>query len=78
MSDHHRDPHDGQDMDILDYQFIVINNFNDPMTRQIEEAVRIQKSLKSGLHIDKNGKQRSITSLNRKNEHFTARKIFIE
>ena len=78
MWDHHRDHHDGQNLDILDYQFNVIINFNDPMTRQIEEAVRIQQSLKLGLYIDKNGKARSIKSLNRKNEHFTARKRFTE
>ena len=43
-------------MDIQGFQFDVINNFSDPMARQIEEAVRIQHSLKSGLHIDKNRK----------------------
>ena len=61
-----------------DFQFEIINTFTDPMTRQIEEAVRIQRALDTGVHIDKNGKSHRIQSLNRRNEHFTARKRFFQ
>ena len=46
------------------------------MTRQIEEAVHIQTAIQTGLHIDNKGKSHIIKTLNRKNEHFTARKRF--
>ena len=44
------------------------------MDRKIEEAVRIQKALKNGTHFNKFGNQVTIKSLNRKEEHFCARK----
>ena len=74
MWDHNRDHHSDQEMDIKDFQFDILNTFTDPMTRQIEEAVRIQQAIKYGLHIDRTGKSRPVKSLNRKNEYFTARK----
>ena len=74
MWDHNRDHHSDQDMDVKDFEFNILNTFTDSMTRQIEEAVRIKKSLTSGLFIDKTGKSKQVKSLNRKNEHFCARK----
>ena len=76
MWDHYVENHSDQHSDNIDFKFEILNNFSDPMTRQIEEAVRINYSLKSGLHIDRNGKKQNIKSLNRKNEHFAARKRF--
>ena len=43
------------------------------MTRQIWEAVRIEDALSKGIHQTHLG-QRGIRSLNRKEEHFQARK----
>ena len=74
--DHNRDRHGDRDLKVEDFQFEILNSFTDPMTRQVEEAVRIQRALASGLHIDKTGKSHKIQSLNRKNEYFKARKIF--
>ena len=76
MWDHNRDNHGDQDINTEDFQFDILNSFTDPMTRQIEEAVRIQRSLSSGLHIDRTGKTHKVKSLNRKNEHFCAKKRF--
>ena len=54
-----------------DYNFGVICNYRDPFTRQVAEAVRIQKALKYGLHYDVNYKEVKIKSLNRKGEYFS-------
>ena len=74
MWDHNRDTHMDLDMNINDFQFNIVNTFSDPMTRQIEEAVRIQQSLTHGIHIDRTGKSRKVKSLNRKHEYFCPRK----
>ena len=74
MWDHNRDNHSDQDMSTEDFQFDILNTFTDPMTRQIEEAIRIQRSSSSGLHIERTGKSHKVKSLNRKNEHFCAKK----
>ena len=46
-----------------------------PMTRQIREAVRIEDALNKGIILTHEG-HRKIESLNRKEEHFQARKRF--
>ena len=74
MWDHNRDTHMNLDMTTDDFQFNIINTFSDPMTRQIEEAVRIQHSITLGLHTDRTGKTRRVKSLNRKHEYFCPRK----
>ena len=76
MWDHHSLEHNDREISKDDYEFDIINKFNDAMTRQIEEAVRIQTAIQSGIHIDNKGKSNLIKTLNRKNEHFTARKRF--
>ena len=57
-----------------DFQFDIVNRFKDHMTRQVEEAVRIQHSLTLGIHTDRTGKPRNIKSLNRKFEYFCPKK----
>ena len=52
-----------------DYHFHLVSNHRDPMTRQITEALRIEKSL-GGNITSKSGKQTSVKSLNRRGEHF--------
>ena len=59
-----------------DFSFDVISSHKDPMTRQIMEAVRIQKALGNGTHVGHKGSKHSIISLNRKNEYFMQRKRF--
>ena len=54
-----------------DYNFGVICNYRDPFTRQVAEAVRIQKALKYGLHYDVNYKEVKIKFLDRKGEYFS-------
>ena len=77
MWDHHSLEHNDREISKDDYEFDIINKFNNAMTRQIEEAVRIQTAIQSGIHIDNKGKSNLIKTLNRKNEHFTAKKRFI-
>ena len=74
MWDHKRDNHFDLDMTSRDFQFDIVNRFKDPMTRQVEEAVRIQHSLALGIHTDRTGKPKNIKSLNRKFEYFCPKK----
>ena len=74
MWDHKRDNHMDLDMSTNDFQFDIVGKFKDPMTRQIEEAVRIQHSLALEIHTDRTGKSRNIKSLNRKYEYFCPKK----
>ena len=60
MYDHNKDKHNEHEMSTDDFQFEIITTFTDPMKRQIEEAVRIQRALDTGIHIDKNGKSHRI------------------
>ena len=53
-----------------DYDFQVISTHKDPLTRQTAEAIRIQKALQQGTHVQRNGKPVKIISLNRKGEYF--------
>ena len=56
-----------------DYTFNVLLMHRDPLTRQTKEAIRICKALETGNHIQANGKQVKIFSLNRKGEYFAPR-----
>ena len=56
MWDHKRENHLDLDMTSSDFQFDIVNSFKDPMTRQVEEAVRIQHSLALGIHTDRTEK----------------------
>lgn len=72
--DHKRENHFDLDMTSSDFQFDIVNRFKDLMTRQVEEAVRIQHSLAMEIHTDKKGKLRNIKSLNRKFKYFCPKK----
>ena len=75
MWDHHVSQHGPHiPIDPQDYSFKVLSTFKDPMTRQIQEASRIQLALEGGLHIDSKGSKIPVVSLNRKNEYFQHRK----
>ena len=74
MFDHHKEVHSNDVHDpINDFNFSVIDTFKDPLTRQLNEAIRIQHSMK-GIHTDLRGKKHPIVNLNRKIEYFAPRK----
>ena len=56
-----------------DFRFEIISKHRDPFERQVTEAVRIERALKAGLLMTKEGKEIEINSLNRKFEHFCPR-----
>ena len=57
----------------LDYEFNVLQQHRDPLTRQLAESVRIREALTKGHHFKKKNIVTNIISLNRKNEYFQAR-----
>ena len=74
MWDHHEASHGPNvPIDPHNYSFNILSTFKDAMTRQIQEASRIQQALERGTHIDPKGTKTSIVSLNRKNEFFQQR-----
>ena len=67
MDEHKND----QDFDFnINYLFKHIKDFNDPLTRQINEAVQINRALDLGIHTTVRWKDVLIVSLNRKGECF--------
>ena len=76
MWDHHKNKHPGDTIDPLnDFKWTILDKMQDPMTRQIREAIRIEESLNKGQILTHQG-YKKIESLNRKEEHFQARKRF--
>ena len=74
MWDHHINKHPDDQIDPeSDYSWRLLDRMKDPMTRQIREAVSIEDALPKGIHHTHLG-QRRIVSLNRKEEHFQARR----
>ena len=68
--DHKTDRHmDGYNPE-TDMRFEVVENFRDPLTRQIREAVRIKQSVNHNSYTDTKGKSFPIHNLNRKSEFF--------
>ena len=54
----------------LDVKFTVLENFRDPLTRQIREAVRIKQAVDFNTYTDNREKSVHIFNLNRKAEYF--------
>ena len=74
MWDHHINEHPDDQIDPdSDFSWRLLDRMKDPMTRQIRESVRIEDALYRGIHHTHQG-LRKIISLNRKEEHFQARK----
>ena len=74
MWDHHINEHGQDQIDPEnDYTWSLLDRVKDPITILIKEAVRIEEALSKGIHHAHLG-QRKIKSLNRKEEHFQARK----
>ena len=59
MYDHHMEVHNSD----TDYSFHQVETFRDPMTRQLNQAARIQLAMR-GLHSSINGKLYPIINLN--------------
>ena len=64
-------------MDHTDYKFNVVEKYKDSLSRQIAEAVRIERGLDLGIRDKPNGKSVEIVSLNRKSEHFSPRERWV-
>ena len=68
---HSKECHDGPSSSMEDdYSFTVLGSYRDPMTRQINEAVRINRALDLGIHTTVRWKDVPMVSLNRKGECF--------
>ena len=67
----HSQSHGGIEDIETDYNFEVISNYRDPFTRQVSEAIRIQRAIENGIHTKKNNKEVQVFSLNRKGEYFS-------
>ena len=59
-----------------DFRFENIGGHRDPMTRQVEEAVRIIQARENGSYTNRSEKDLKVKSLNRKDEHFAPRQRF--
>ena len=70
--DHKLDKHrDEVDFDPKsDMKSTVLENFRDPLTRQIREAVRIKQAVEFNTYTDNREKSVHIFNLNRKTEYF--------
>ena len=70
--DHKLDKHrDDENFDPkLDVKFSVLENFRDPITRQIREAVRIKQAVDFNTYTDNREKSVHIFNINRKTEYF--------
>ena len=76
MWDHTVETHNGEisDNPREDFQFRVVGVFRDCLSRQLEEAVRLESIENGGLRLgDK--LRRKVVSLNRKEEHYQPRLV---
>ena len=72
MWSHLQDSHpDQENIDTLrDFKFSVLSKHRDPLSRQLEEAVRISNGLDRKVHTDSKGIETKITCLNSKEDAF--------
>ena len=72
MWSHLKASHPDQDnIDTLrDFKFSVLSKHRDPLSRQLEEAVRISNGLDRKIHTDRKGLETKISCLNSKEEAF--------
>ena len=77
MVDHWRTKHRDPDKDPMDpwvdFKFNILGKHRDPMTRQVEEAVRITQGLEKQTITQPNNEIKPIRCLNRKGEMFGPR-----
>ena len=70
MMDHSIQKHGGPGSYLTDYSFKPVSSHRDPLTRQIEESVRIAMAMERRTHYTAQGKEISINCLKRKGEAF--------
>ena len=80
MWDHMKSEHkEVPNIDIQeDFHFTILQRYSDPLTRQLSEAIRIEEAIYNKQHHDTKGNKIKIHCINRKEEHFKARKRFNE
>ena len=61
-----------------DFHFTKLQRHSDPLTRQLSEAIRIEEAIYNKQHHDTKGNKIKINCINRKEEHFKARKRYNE
>ena len=61
-----------------DFHFKILQRHSDPLTRQLSEAIRIEEAILNKYHHETKGNEIKIQCINRKEEHFKARKRFNE
>ena len=80
MWDHMFTSHGAPSLDDLDpkrdFRFEAIGGHRDPMTRQVEEAVRIVQARENGSFTNRSDRDLRVKSMNRKDEHFAPRQRF--
>ena len=57
-----------------DFKFQKISSHRDPLSRQVEEAIRINQVMDRKTITSRSGPISKVNSLNRKEEHFAPRK----
>ena len=55
---------------VRDFNFTILSRHRDPMTRQLEEAVRVTRALNGNKHTDKKNIEIDVHCLNRRGETF--------
>ena len=64
MMDHSLEKHGSPDDFLTDLSFKPVSIYRDPLTRQIEELVRIAWAVERGVHYNSEGKEVSVRCLN--------------
>ena len=70
MMDHSIQKHGGPGNYLTDFSFKPVSEHRDPLTRQIEESVRIAWAVERGVHYTGQGNEIKVKCLNRKGEAF--------
>ena len=80
MWDHQVEAHGGDQGIIPEAEFVfnVVSSHKDPLTRQIAEAVKIQRALDSNTFQSSSSKKVKIFPLNRRSEHFAPQERRVE
>ena len=68
--DHSLQKHGSPGGFLTDYSFKPVSTHRDPLTRQIEESVRIAWAVERGVYYNSQGKEINVKCLNRKGEAF--------
>ena len=80
MWEHHMKKHADDDVNEIDpandFKFSLIQSMNDPLSRQLTEAILIKRAIGDREYIGENEKSNKISSMNRKFEYFAPKERF--